>query len=146
MNKTVRFLVYFLVFDAIVIGGYFGIKALTGGAKSGLRDYPWITIDEAYVPKDAVEEFIKNDAVVRKSLPVYIKNYGRDAKILKRFKGRRFAAPSETVLGMFFKGLDDWMIVDIKYKNEKEQEIERTVLYIFANKQWTVADNGTLMK
>jgi hypothetical protein len=129
MNKAVKFLIYFLIFDIIVIGGYFGFKALKGGGKSRLDDYQWITIDEAYMPKDAVEEFIKNDAVVRGSLPVYIKNYGHDAKIL-----------------MFFKGLDDWMIIDIKYKNEKEQEIQRTVLYIFANKQWTVGDSGTLMK
>jgi len=146
MNKAVKFLIYFLIFDIIVIGGYFGFKALKGGGKSGLDDYQWITIDEAYMPKDTVEDFIKNDAVGRGSLPVYIKNYGHDAKILKRFKGKQFAAPSETVLGMFFKGLDDWMIVDIKYKNEKEQDIQRTVLYIFANKQWTVGDSGMLMK
>jgi hypothetical protein len=47
---------------------------------------------------------------------------------------------------MFFKGLDDWMIVDIKYKTETEHEVQRTMLYIFENKQWKVGDTGSLLK
>jgi len=146
MSKTVKYLVYFLLFDIVVIGGYFVFKALKGGGGSTLSGYDWITVDAAYAPKDAVEEFIKNDAQVRNALPVYIKNYGHDSKVLAKFKGKQFAKPNPNVLGMFFKGLDDWMIVDIKYKTETEREVQRTMLYIFENKQWKVGDTGTLLK
>ena len=145
MTKTSRYLLYFLVVDAVVIGGYFAYKAVSRG-KTAAADYPWTTVDAAYVPKNPVEEFIKNDADVRGALPVAIRNYGRDAKVLKKFKGRQFARPTENVLALFFKGLDDWMLVDIKYKTETEREAQRTVLYVFADKQWKVADTGTLLK
>jgi hypothetical protein len=145
MTKSARYLLYFLVVDAVAIGGYFAYKAVAGG-KSGAADFPWTTVDAAYVPKNQVEEFIKNDADVRGALPVSIRNYGRDAKVLKKFKGRQFAQPTENVLALFFKGLDDWMLVDIKYKTETEREAQRTVLYIFADKQWKVGDTGTLLK
>jgi hypothetical protein len=146
MNKTVRYLIYFLIFGALVVAGYFGYKALKGSVESAASSYHWVTIDENYAPQNAVEEFIKNDAAVRGAFPVEIKNYGHNAKILKKFKSRQFAMPSENVLNMFFKNLDDWMLVDIKYKNKKNQEVQRTVLYIFANKQWTVGDSGSLLK
>ena len=145
MNKTVKYLVYFLLFDIIVVGGFFIFKALKGSG-SPAATYDWVTIDQNYAPKNAVEEFIKSDADVRAALPVQIRSYGHDKKILARFRGKKFATPSESVLEMFFKGLDDWMLMDIKYKNNKEQEVQRTVLYIFANKQWTVGDTGTLLK
>jgi hypothetical protein len=145
MNKTVKYLLYFLAFDVVVIGGYFGFKALTGGG-GALPAVDWVTIDESYAPKNAVEEFIKSDAEVRGGLPVQIRAYGRDPKVLARFKGTKFAQPSENVLSLFYKGLDDWMIMDIKYKTGNERDVQRTILYIFAGKQWTVGDTGTLMK
>jgi hypothetical protein len=145
VSKSVKYLLYFLAFDALVAAAWFGLKALKGGA-GGAAAVDWVTIDESYAPKNAVEEFIKNDAEVRGALPVEIRNYGRDKKVLGRFKGRQFAQPTENVLNMFFKGLDDWMVVDIKYKNDKERDVQRTVLYIFAAKQWTVGDTGSLMK
>ena len=144
MSKIVKYLLLFLLFDAVVIGGYLLIKSMAGGKKAS--DYEWITVDEAYAPRNAVEEFIKSDAAIRNALPVQIKDYGQNAGILKRFKGRQFAQPTENVLALFFKDLDDWMVVDIKYKAENEREVVRTMLYIFAGKQWRVGDAGTLMK
>ena len=38
------------------------------------------------------------------------------------------------------------MLVDIRIKSEKEQEVARTVLYVFENRQWKVGDFGTLMR
>jgi hypothetical protein len=115
-----------------------------GGTKA--EAVPWVTIDESYAPRNAVETFIKSDAEVRGALPVEIRNYGRSAKVLGRFKGRQFAQPSENVLVLFFKGLDDWMVVDIKYKSESERDVQRTVLYVLSAGRWTVGDTGTLMK
>jgi len=146
VSKTFKFLIYFIIFDIVVIGAYLGFKIFKSGGKAGVGEYPWVTIDASYAPHNAVEEFIKNDAQARGAFPVYIRNYGHNTKILKKFRGRQFAQPSENVLSLFFKGLDDWMLIDIKYKNEKEQEVQRTVLYIFENKQWKVGDSGTLLK
>ena len=143
MTRFVKYLLLFLLFDALVIGGYLLLK----GKGSGAADtYQWTTIDEAYMPRNAVEEFIKTDSANRAALPVLIKNYGRDARMLKRFNGRQFAQPTEDILNMFFKGLDDWMLVDIKIKGKNEREAVRTVLYILANAQWKVGDSGTLLK
>lgn len=145
MSKTVKYLIYFLAFDAVVVGGYFGFKALKGGGGTAVA-VDWVTIDESYAPKNAVEEFIKADAEVRGGRPVNIRNYGRDKKVLARFKGKQFAQPTENILSLFFKGLDDWMVVDIKYKNENERDVQRTILYVFADKRWTVGDAGSLLK
>ena len=144
MNKTVKIIVIFLLVDALAVGGYFLYKAIRGG-KGEKADLAWVTIDENFRPSDAVEEFIQNDARNRKALPVYLRSYGHDARVLKRFRGRQFAQPTENVLSLFFKGMDDWMIVDIKYKTENEREVIRTMLYIFVDKQWRVGDSGTLM-
>jgi hypothetical protein len=145
MTKTVRYLLYFLVVDAIVILGYLGYKAVAGGT-ADREETAWTTVDASYAPKNQVEEFIKTDAGAKGAFPVLIRNYGHDAKALKRFKGRQFARPTENVLALFFRGLDDWMLVDIKYKTETEREARRTVLYVFAAGQWKVGDTGTLLK
>jgi hypothetical protein len=138
VNKRLTFLVAALVLPAALAA------VRCGGPK---RDaVPWVTIDAGYAPKNAVEEFIKSDAEVRGALPVEIRNYGRDKSVLSRFKGRQFAQPTENVLAMFFKGLDDWMVVDIKYKNDKERDVQRTMLYVLAAGRWTVGDTGTLLK
>jgi predicted nucleotidyltransferase len=47
---------------------------------------------------------------------------------------------------MAFPDLEDWMLIDIKYKNEKDQEILRTVLYVLIEGNWRVGDSGTLLK
>jgi hypothetical protein len=109
-------------------------------------EFPWITIDESYVPRNPIEEFIKTDSAQRGVLPVYIKDYDRDKSILRRFVGSNFARPNQAALNMAFKGLEDWMLVDIKYNNEKGQEVLRTVLYVKIDGQWRVGDSGTLQK
>jgi len=146
MGKAVKVLILFLIFDALVIGAYFGFKALKGGGGSVLDAYAWVTIDEAYVPKNEVEAFIQTDAENRGALPVYIKNYGANAKVLGRFKGKQYAQPGVNVLNMLNRGLDDWMIVEIKYQTETEREVIRTLLYLYIQKQWKVGDTGTLIR
>jgi hypothetical protein len=133
-----------------------GFSACKG--KGGASEYQWVTIDENYTPKDAVEEFLKNDAGIRDNFPIQIRNYGHDTKILRKFKGMRFAQANKNVLGMFFKGMEDWMIVDIKWKVKderkqkpeeeprKELEAKRTMLYVYAGGKWTVGDSGTLLE
>ncbi len=131
----------FVVIGALFLGG------LTG-CKRGLRsdDYPWVTMDENYQPQNYIEEFIKGDSEQKGIFPVYIKNYDKDRSILRRFRGANFARPNEAALKMTFEGLEDWMLVDLKYKNEKGQEILRTILYIKSAGDWRVGDSGSLLK
>jgi hypothetical protein len=144
MSRTVRYLLLFLAFDAAVAGGYFLIKSM--GRGGAVEEKPWTIVDEAYVPRGAVEEFIKADAERQGALPVQIRNYGRDAKVLGRFRGKQFAGPTENVLALFYKGLDDWTVVDIRYKTASEREAQRTMLYVLDGGQWKVGDSGTLLK
>ena len=146
MNKTVRIVVYFLLFDVVVIGGYFAIRSLHAKGPSGSSKYEWVTIDQNYTPKNYIEEYIKNDSEARGSFPVYMKNYGQDTSVLKQFKGSNFVGPNEAVLRMTYKGMEDWMLVEIKYNNEKGREVRRTVLYVMLGGTWRVGDSGTLMK
>ena len=146
MGKTAKYVILFLIFDAVVIGGYFGLRALRGGGGSVLDAYDWVTIDESYVPKNDVETYIKGDAESRGALPVFIKNYGSNEKVLRRFKGKQYAKPTVSLLNMLNQGLDDWMLVAIRYTNENEREVNRTVLYLFVRKQWKVGDSGTLIR
>jgi hypothetical protein len=118
------------------------------GCKKGTQaeDYAWVTIDENYTPQNYVEEFIKSDSEQKGLFPVYIKNYGKDKSILGHFRGANFAKPNEARLNMAFSGLEDWMLVDIKYNNEKKQEVLRTVLYVQIEGTWRVGDSGSLLK
>ncbi len=118
------------------------------GCRKGatVEDYEWVTIDEYYTPQNYIEEFIKNDSEEKGIIPVNIRNYGRDAAILKRFRGSQFAKPNEAALNMAYPGLDDWMLVDIKYENERQQEVQRTVLYIQVDGNWRVGDSGRLLE
>jgi len=43
-------------------------------------------------------------------------------------------------------GLDDWTLVDVKYKNEKQQEIARPIFYVSGKNQWRIGDRGMLVK
>lgn len=144
MNRALKIILIFLAVDAILIGGYFGYRALSSGGKAPMEEYEWKTIDAGYQPQDAVEEFIKNDAVRQNFFPVYIRNFRQDPAVLKRFRGQKFARASESVLNMTYAGNQDWLLIEIKYKNEKQQEVQRTVLYIMLNGAWTVADSGRL--
>ena len=122
------------------------LAASCSGGRSPAADYPWLTIDASYAPKNAVEEFLKADATAKGLLPFFIKNYDHNAAVLKKFRGKDFAGPTQSVLEMSFKGLDDWMLVDLRYTNEKERDVQRTILYIESAGQWRVGDSGRLMK
>jgi len=147
MNKTVKILVIFLAIDAVIAGFYFGIKAISSSSDGSPTDaYEWKTMDEAYQPVDYVEQFIKDDASGKGIFPVQIRNYGRNGDVLKRFKGKNFARSSESNLNLAFPGLDDWTLIDVKYKNEKGMEVSRTILYVSIKNQWRVGDSGKLIK
>lgn len=143
MSKTVKWLMIFLAFDAIVIGGYFAYRALRSGGDGG-EAFAWVIVDESYAPKNDVEAFIKTDAENRGALPVQIRNYGSDRKVLGRFRGKKYAKANEQTLEMLNQGLDDWMIVDIRYKSENDREVTRTMLYLFVKGAWIVGDTGEL--
>ena len=121
-----------------------GLAGCRKGSKAD--DYQWTTIDEYYTPQNYVEEFIKNDSEQKGIFPVYIRNYKKDVSILRRFRGTNFAKSSEAALKMAYPDLEDWMLIDIKYKNEKDQEVLRTVLYVLVEGNWKVGDSGTLLK
>lgn len=148
MNKTVKIIVIFLVFDIVVLGAYFGIRSATSSksGKTPMDAYEWKTMDEYYQPADYVEQFIKDDAAAKGIFPVEIRNYGKSGDVLKRFVGKNFARSAVSSLDLAFPGLDDWTLVDVKYKNDKQQEIGRTILYVSVNGQWRVGDSGTLTK
>ncbi len=146
MNKTAKIIGIFLVVDLVILGAYFGIKSAMNPGKAPMDAYEWKTVDENYQPADYVEQFIKDDAAAKGIFPVEIRNYGKNADVLKRFVGKNFARSSVSSVDMAFPGLDDWTLVDIRYKNEKQQEIARTVLYVSIKNQWRVGDSGTLSK
>jgi hypothetical protein len=124
------------------------LAAVPSGCRKGSTadDYPWVEIDENYTPQNYVEEFIKSDSEQKGIFPVSIRNYGKDAAILRRFRGTNFAKPNEAALKLAFPDIEDWMLIDIKYKNEKGQEVLRTVLYVQVEGNWRVGDSGTLLK
>jgi len=119
-----------------------------GGCRTSSRadEYEWTAIDEDYTPKNYVEEFIKYDSEQKGLLPVNIRNFGKDASVLRRFRGSNFAKANEAALKMAFPDLEDWMLIDLKYKNEKGQEVMRTVLYVLVKGSWRVGDSGSLLK
>jgi len=121
-------------------------KNLSDEANSDISGYEWVTIDEFYIPEDYVEEFIKNDSAEKGLLPVQIKNYGSDTTVLRKFKGKNFAGPSEAEIKMMYNGLGEWKLIDLKYKNKENKEIQRTVLYVYINGDWMVGDGGSLTK
>jgi hypothetical protein len=148
MSKPVKILVIFLVFDLVVLGAYFGIKSTmsSNSGKTPMDAYEWKTMDIYYQPADYVEQFIKDDAAAKGIFPVEIRNYGKSGDVLKRFVGKNFARSAVSSLDLAFPGLDDWTLVDVKYKNERQQEIGRTILYVSIKSQWRVGDSGTLAK
>ena len=146
MNKVLKVVLIFLAIDAAAVGIYFGFRALGGPSKSPQDDYAWVTMDETYQPRNAVEDFIKADASAKRLFPVLIRDYGRNVDVLKRFRGTSVAQANEAVLDMAFRGLEDWMLVDLMYKNEKERDVQRTMLYVQIGGRWKVGDSGRLMK
>jgi hypothetical protein len=146
LNKALKIVIIFLAVDAVAAGLYFGYKALSGKGPGPADGYPWVTVDENYQPRNSVEEYLKADAVKQGLLPAYIKDYGRNAKVLKKFRGSKLAGANEAVLNVTFPGVEDWMLVDLRYKTEKERDVQRTMLYVQVGGQWKVGDSGRLMK
>ncbi len=130
-----------IAFAVVLIGGWAGCKKATQA-----ENYPWTTIDEDYVPQNYVEEIIKKDFEEKGIIPIQIRDYDQDKSILKKFRGANFARPNEATLNMSFQGLEDWMLVDIRYTNERGQEVLRTVLYVQVEGTWRVGDSGSLLE
>lgn len=145
MSKALRVLIVFLVFDAVVIAGYFLIKAIgSGQAKDPTQGVEWVTMNESYQPATELEQFIKTDAEANGLLPLQFRNFGRRAAILKRFRGAKLVGASVSVLEMQFKGVEDWAIVELWIKTADAREIHRTVLYVLTENAWKVGDSGRL--
>jgi hypothetical protein len=144
MNRVFRSILYLLIFFAVVAAGYILLRSRENTPAA--PPAAWTVVDESYVPRGPVEEFIKADAERQGALPIEIRNHGRDSKVLSRFRGKQFARPTENVLALFFKNLDDWTVVEIRYKSESGLEALRTVLYVHENSQWKVGDSGTLIE
>ncbi len=145
MSKAVRILIIFLAFDLIVVGAYFGIRALGPGAsKDVTKGVDWITMDAHYQPATEIEQIIKTDYEDKELLPLQFRNFGRSAAVLKKFRGAKLAGAGVSVLEMTFKGLEDWAVVEIWFKGEKGREIRRTILYVLTDNAWKVGDSGRL--
>lgn len=123
------------------------LAGLWGCQKSGeLEKYDWVTIDQYYQPQNYVEAFIKNYSAKKGLLPLKMKNYDQNTSILRQFRGKNFANPTESQLNMMYKGLQDWMLIDLKYTAENNQEVLRTILYVKLDDEWEVGDSGQLTK
>ncbi|MGD8539738.1 MAG: hypothetical protein PVI66_13565 [Candidatus Aminicenantes bacterium] len=146
MNKKRIVVLYIVMFVVLIVAFVLYKSLILTPSPKYAQEYEWTVMDEYYTPKDLVEDFIKQDALARNNLPVNIINYGEDEKALRRFRGKRFAGPTEAQLSMMFSGLEEWKLVDIMYKTEKDQEVQRTVLYVYVDGEWTVGDSGQLAK
>ena len=146
MNKIMKIIVVIIIVDLVVFGGYLAYKLLfTGSSDKTEASFEWITIDENYRPEDVIEEYIQNESAAQGVLPVSIINYGKNKKILKKFKGTKLAGPNEFNLKMTFPDMEDWKLIELKYKDNQEREIHRTILYVYQNGGWIVGDSGSLM-
>ena len=145
MSKPLRVLLIFLAFDAVVVGLYFGIKALgSGGAGDPTEGVEWVTLDAYYQPATELDEFVKTSYEEMGLLPLQFRNYGSNAAVLRKFRGAKMVGAGKSVLEMTFPGLEDWAVVDIWIKGEEGREIRRTVLYVLTDNAWKVGDSGRL--
>ena len=143
MSKVTKIILIFIIFDLVAIGGYLGYKTLSGSG-SGDFDYEWIQIDVYYTPLDDIEAFIKQDAEERDVLPVMVKNYGKDTTVLRKFRGKHFAGPTETQIKLKYRDLETWHLVELKYTADSGREAQRAILYVYEHQQWKVGDSGTI--
>ncbi len=147
MSKPLRMLFIFLLIDAVAVGVYFLAKGSgSGPGADPTKDFVWTTMDAYYQPATELEQSIKTDYEEKGLLPFQFRNYGRNAAVLKKFRGSKLAGAGVPVLEMTFKGLEDWAVVDIWIKGEDNREIRRTVLYILRQNEWKVADSGRLIE
>jgi len=146
MSKPLRMLFIFLLIDAVAVGVYFLAKGSgPGSGADPTKDFVWTTMDAYYQPATELEQSIKTDYDEKDLLPFQFRNYGRNAAVLKKFRGSKFVGAGVPVLEMTFKGLEDWAVVDIWIKREDNREIRRTDLYILRENEWKVADSGRLV-
>ncbi len=146
MKKVKCISILSFVFVAFFLSFFACKKNTSDEIKLDSSAYEWVTIDEFYVPEDYIEEFIKNDSAENGRLPVQIKNYGNNTTVLRKFKGKNFAGPTEAQVKMMYNGLGEWKLIDLKYKNKEEKDIQRTILYVYVNGDWMVGDSGVLTK
>ncbi|MFW6140155.1 MAG: hypothetical protein ACOC5S_02230 [Acidobacteriota bacterium] len=147
MNKIVKIILIILIIDIVLVIGYFGYKAISNGNSSKSDDYEWVEMTESYSPQDRIEDFIMQEAIKQDLFPVYIKNYERDPKILKKFTGRKLHKPSRTELEFVFPDMTDWHLIELKYKvKDKDREIRRIILYIQEGDEWKVGDAGVFLE
>ena len=147
MNKVVKIIIIIVIIDALILLGYFYFRSRSSQkSQPETEEYEWITVDEFYTPKDYVEEFIKSDSITKGLLPVFIRNYGKNKSILRKFRGSNFAGPTDAQLNMMYNGLADWKLVDLKYKPKENREVIRTILYVNVKGTWSVGDSGKLVR
>ncbi len=149
MSKMAKILVISIFIGVAVIGVYFGLKALRFGSDSGLdarEAADWVVVDDYYMPVSGLMEFIKIDGVAKGMLPVEVRNHGRNADLLRKFRGSKFVGPKVSVVELTYQGLEDWALVDLRTTNAEGQEIGRTVLYILYEGQWMIGDTGRIVE
>jgi hypothetical protein len=145
MSKPVRILVIFLLVDALAIGVYFLARGLrSGSGENPTEGAEWATMDAHFQPATELEEFIKTNSEEMGLLPMQFRDYGRNASVLKRFRGSKIVGAGKSVLEMAFQGLEDWAVVDIWIRGEEGREIRRTILYVLTDNAWKVGDSGRL--
>jgi len=145
MSKPVRILVIFLLVDAVAIGIYFLARGLrSGSGEDPTKGAEWVAMDDSYQPTTELEEFIKTNSEEMGLLPMQFRNHGRNAAVLKKFRGAKIVGAGKSVLEMAFQGLEDWAVVDIWIRGEEGREIRRTILYVLADNAWKVGDSGRL--
>jgi len=143
MNKIVKIILIILIIDVVLVIGYFGYKGISKGSSSESSAYEWVEMTENYTPKDHIEDFILQDAIRQDLFPVYIKNYGRDTKMLKKFVGKKLFKPSLTELEFVFPDMKDWHLIELKYDvKDRDRQFRRTVFYIQEGDEWKVGDAG----
>jgi hypothetical protein len=103
-------------------------------------DDGWTKIDQDYKAKHPVEKYIKEGAESRNEFPVFIKNYGKDPSMLKKFEGSYFTYPTEEMVNSKYG--EEWIIMDIKYKRKDGKEIYRRFLCAKSKNGWFPADFG----
>jgi len=146
MNNLKRVLILSFACAVLFLSFFACKKNPSDKTNLDISAYEWKTIDEFYIPEDYVEEFIKMDSEEKGLFPVQIKNYGSNATVLRKFIGKNFAGPSEAEIKMMYNGLGEWKLVELKYKNKDEKEIQRTILYVYINGDWMIGDGGSLTK
>lgn len=122
---------------------FFGLWGCEGSSE--VEKYDWVRVDQDYKPQNYVETYIKKESAKKGLFPFQMKNYDQNKSILRLFRGRNFANPTEAQLNMMYKGLQDWMLIDLKYTAENDQEVLRTLLYVKIDDEWQVGDSGHLM-